>query len=183
MGDDWEPRPPLEEWEDWDGYEETPKTSPTSSRYQADTQPYRTSGEPEDRYGTYGSTQPVPEREEWEDWEDNEPAPSDREPVDRPRRDRDEDYLPKRTDFEVPQEPRSRSQSGSVYSYSYRDPNEATVGKPEDVYDAEYRVITPPYRPLDEPSVPDDAIAPNEEDWGDEDDYGDEDYKDRRDRP
>lgn len=68
-----------------------------------------------------------------------------------------------RTSYEVPQEPKAHSQTGSVYSYSYREPKESGVGKSEAVYDANYRVITPPFQKPPEPEG-------DEEDWGFEDD-------------
>lgn len=184
-GDDWEPRPPLEEWEDWDGYEEPAKATPRS---QSSAQNYgsssaSSSGEP---YGRYANepTQPV---EEWEDWDEYDKEPVDRDRMNRNRMARDpidddsgdrasrreaddEFYPPRRTDFEVKQEPKIRSQSGSMYSYSYRDPDESP--RQEDVYDAEYRVITPPYRPEEEPSAPVDRASPGDgEDWDDEEDW------------
>lgn len=67
-----------------------------------------------------------------------------------------------RTDYEVKQEPKTGSKSGSVYSYSYREPSESGVGKTEAVYDANYRVITPPYQKPPEPE--------EDDDWGFEDD-------------
>jgi len=66
------------------------------------------------------------------------------------------------TVYERQQQPKSGSQSGSGYSYSYQEPKNSGVGKTESVYDAEYRVITPPYRQTD--------TAKKEEDWGFEDD-------------
>lgn len=68
-----------------------------------------------------------------------------------------------RTSYEVPQEPKTRSQTGSVYSYSYREPKDPGVGKTDEVYDANYRIITPPYQPAPKPEE-------DEEDWGFEDD-------------
>ena len=75
-------------------------------------------------------------------------------------------YIPRRIDFEAKQEPVTRLQSGSVYSHSYtrtddpddrtdepRDRNDTPPRKPGDVYDAEYRVLTPPYHPNPEPPV------------------------------
>jgi uncharacterized integral membrane protein len=50
-------------------------------------------------------------------------------------------------DFEVKQAPTSETRSGSTYSYTYR---EAPEPKPPDVVDADYRVIRPPVRKLDE---------------------------------
>lgn len=70
-----------------------------------------------------------------------------------------------RVSYEAPQEPKTHSQDGSVYSYSYRDTNqkESGVGKTDVVYDANYRVITPPYQKPPEPEE-------EEEDWGFEED-------------
>jgi len=58
------------------------------------------------------------------------------EPKDKPKR-----------DFETRQEPTSGTRSGSTYSYTYR---EAPEPKQPDVVDADYRVIRPPVRKLDE---------------------------------
>lgn len=72
--------------------------------------------------------------------------------------------------------PKSSSQSGSVYSYSYQEPKNTAVGKTESVYDADYRVIIPPYQP---PTT----NQADEDDWDffDDDDFEDED-KDGRSR-
>lgn len=74
----------------------------------------------------------------------------------------------KNTDYERQQQPKIGYQSGSVYSYSYREPKNSAVGKTESVYDADYRVIAPPYRQTDTPK--------NDEDWGfeDDDDFDDD---------
>jgi hypothetical protein len=63
--------------------------------------------------------------------------------------------------YERQQQPKSSYQSGSVYSYSYREPQNSGVGKTESIYDADYRVIIPPYQPPSENQKRDD-----EEDWG-----------------
>ncbi len=68
--------------------------------------------------------------------------------------------------YEVNSEPKSSKRQGSVYSYSYREPESSGVGKSESVYDADYRVLTPPYK---SPNP-----VQNEEDWGFEDDSVDE---------
>lgn len=75
------------------------------------------------------------------------------------------------TTKEVSSEPKSGYQSGSVYSYSYREPSNSGVGKTEAVYDANYRVIKPPYRQAD-PAQDDET-----DDWGFEDD---DDFEDDR---
>lgn len=46
--------------------------------------------------------------------------------------------------YEVKQEPTASSWSGTIYSYTYREPSESGVGRTESVYDADYRVIKPP---------------------------------------
>ncbi len=76
------------------------------------------------------------------------------------------------TNYEVNAEPKSGSRSGSVYSYSYREPKNSGVGRTESVYDADYRVLTPPYRQTD--------TSKDEDDWGfeDDDDWLDEDEND-----
>lgn len=83
------------------------------------------------------------------------------------------------TNYEVKQESKSASQTGSVYSYSYRDANESGTGKTEAVYDANYRVITPPYKMPVEPEENDDE----EEDWGfefdEEEEFDDDDPSQR----
>lgn len=42
---------------------------------------------------------------------------------------------------------RNASPSDSVYSYSSQSPKNTGVGKTESIYDADYRVIIPPYQP------------------------------------
>ena len=102
----------------------------------------------------------VPEPEADEDWDfDEEEAPETTSS--KPAVDRDS------TNYETRQEPKTSKQSGSAYSYSYREPKDSGVGRTEAVYDANYRVITPPHhqtRPQEE-----------EEDWGFEDDEEEED--------
>lgn len=68
--------------------------------------------------------------------------------------------------YETSQQPKASSQDGSVYSYSYRDPTESGAGRTEVVYDANYRVITPPYQPAAE----EEEVENDGEDWGFEED-------------
>ncbi len=65
---------------------------------------------------------------------------------------------------EATQESSRRSQPDSVYSYSYRESNKSKsgIGRVDGVYDANYRVITPPYRQPPPPAEPEDE----DEDWG-----------------
>lgn len=67
-------------------------------------------------------------------------------------------------------EPKNSSSSGS-YSYSYNEPKNTGVGKTESIYDADYKVIIPPYRPSSTDKADDD-------DWGFLDD--DDEDKDKR---
>lgn len=109
-----------------------------------------------------------------DDWGDESEEPRDRTPIRPPFA---KESVEERTTYERQQEPKSASRSGSVYSYSYREPRNSGVGKTEAVYDASYRVITPPYQ---EPE-PVRKTNQDEDDWGfeDEDDEFDKDWKDR----
>ncbi|MGQ9870189.1 hypothetical protein [Leptodesmis sp.] len=132
-------------WQDWSGYEtSTPHASSTA---------------------TSTSTAAAPDSlDDWEapaseDWEE---TPRDRTPA----------FCPEtpptqrpRTEFEKPQEPRRRDRSGSTYSYSYRD-SEPPPRPKEPVVDADYRVIVPPYRPLDDGPP---MAEENADDWFEED--------------
>ncbi|MEH2275483.1 MAG: LapA family protein [Nostoc sp.] len=77
--------------------------------------------------------------------------------------------------YERQSEAKSSSQSGSVYSYSYREPKNTAAGKTESIYDADYRVIIPPYQPPTTNQADDD-------DWEffDDDDFEDDDKRSRR---
>jgi hypothetical protein len=80
-------------------------------------------------------------------------------------------------------EPKSSSQSGSVYSYSYREPKNTAAGKTESIYDADYRVIIPPHQPPTTNQADADADADaDDDDWKffDDDDSEDEDKPSRR---
>lgn len=79
-----------------------------------------------------------------------------------------QDTVRDNTNYEVNTEPKNSSRSGSVYSYSYREPKNSAVGRTESVYDADYRVLTPPFRQ---------NTSEDDEDWGfeDDDDWLDED--------
>ncbi|MEH2056071.1 MAG: LapA family protein [Nostoc sp.] len=77
--------------------------------------------------------------------------------------------------YERQSEAKSSSQSGSVYSYSYREPKNTAAGKTESVYDADYRVIVPPYQPP--------TTKADDDDWEffeDDDDLEDDGKRPRR---
>lgn len=178
--DDWN-NTPSEDWADWGGVQEptvgTSNAMPNNAMPNIET-PVRDA-----------------EDEEWADWEgyeDFEPSPSPQTsepPVDRTP-EPDQTPPPPPPTYEIPQEPQITYQSGSLYSYSYRNRAESGVGQTESVYDAEYRVITPPQYPddkladdgLDEfddqNSYPDEVVPDDrvEVPSGRESDYDDEDW-------
>ncbi|MEH1947827.1 MAG: LapA family protein [Nostoc sp.] len=79
------------------------------------------------------------------------------------------------TTYERQSEAKSSSRSGSVYSYSYREPKNTAAGKTESIYDADYRVIIPPYQPPTTNQADDD-------DWEffEDDDFEDDGKRPRR---
>jgi len=166
-------------WKDWEGYEQPEpsaserRTSPTSQK-----------------------TQPAQPLDDWEtptsdDWSIDQPKdiPSDRRTSpDLTEAETDAFYPPTEPssprEFEKQQQPSRESRTGSVYSYSYRQsettdtsspkPPTEKVTKPDvarqEVVDADYRVIIPPYRPLDgtEPlpkQPPSNDEEENADDW------------------
>lgn len=152
------------DWNNWEGYEEPPDRA-SSVRSPVNDDPI----------------------DDWEtdpndDWEDDEPRDTPRDARSATSR--------AQTDYEAKQEPRTSSRQGSVYSYSYREPKDSGVGKAEPVVDkpvvdADYRVIVPPFRPLDaEPETTYDEPTPAEsaDDWFEEDDDFEDDRRPSRDR-
>jgi hypothetical protein len=144
--------------------------------------------EPKTRYTPPPPETPEPPRQNSNtlDWEENvsEDWDFEEEPA-APRSNQpdvsvDDSINPQQTrsSYEVKQEPKTSSQSGSVYSYTYREQGESGVGKADAVYDASYRLITPPYQPTSQqPPEPEE----DDDDWGFEDDddfdFDDEDEK------
>jgi uncharacterized integral membrane protein len=131
-------------------------------------------------------------REEWDDWEEDAPRSSSRSAASSEPRDRsDEDWdnwegyteadrvsgtprPPVRTDFEAKQASVAPKQTGSIYSMSY-EKADAEPKRPNEVYDADYRVIVPPSpEPTEFPQLDDD------EDWGFDDDDIPEEPRDLR---
>ena len=99
-----------------------------------------------------------------DDWDFEEKSNVAPNPSSESIQDRDQSY-------ERQQQPKTTSQSDSVYSYSYRQPKNSGVGKTESVYDADYRVIIPPYQPPTTTNQKND-----DDDWGffDDDDSVDD---------
>lgn len=73
------------------------------------------------------------------------------------------------------------SPGSSSYSYSYREPSNSGVGRTESIYDADYRVLTPPYRQTNTSENKNHNTDDwKDEDWGfeDDEDWGFDDDKD-----
>lgn len=136
--------------------------TPSPSRSDGKTESTRTTETPDNDWETDSST------DDW-DFEKQEAAPTPN-PQDTQVRDSNA--------YEPQQEPKSTSKSDSVYSYSYREPKNSGVGKTESVYDADYRVIIPPYQPPTTPQAETNQ-AENDDDWG----FLDEDFEDKDKRP
>ncbi|MEL7036854.1 MAG: hypothetical protein AAFO04_14705 [Cyanobacteria bacterium J06592_8] len=141
-------------------YSTTPnyaKASTTSSQYTT-SKATRSTTRNNDDWET--EVRPIPQSWEEEDWgldEEQEPAystPSETRLEEEPlsevfeeSEESSEPEPPRRDNYEVEQKPKRESWSGSVYSYGYREGGDTGVGKSESVYDADYRVITPPPPP------------------------------------
>jgi uncharacterized integral membrane protein len=177
--DDWETTA-KDEWDEW--VEDSP---PRRSASTPKTEVRDTAAEKWAAEETYQERRP-----RWSPWslgdeprpqssrrypDSYEDAPRDsvrRSPIDPP-------VQPHRTEFETPQSPTTQQQTGSVYSYSYREPQDSPVRKPNEVrktnevYDAEFRVLIPPYNPA-APSAPEPPTPPpaaeDDDDWGLDDD-------------
>ncbi|MCF4969410.1 LapA family protein [Nostoc sp. CMAA1605] len=86
--------------------------------------------------------------EEFDDWTNegaNDDWDFDEQPNPAPQANSANEPKRNSTSYERPQQPNQVSRSGSTYSYSYREPKNTAAGKAESVYDADYRVIIPPY--------------------------------------
>ena len=102
-------------------------------------------------------SEPTEEDENFDDWEQGPPKVShswdsstEEQDIEEPQESVNQGSTQK--NYEAEQQPKTESWSGSVYSYGYRDPSSSGVGQTESVYDADYRVITPP--PPPDPSKP-----------------------------
>jgi uncharacterized integral membrane protein len=103
--------------------------------------------------------------QEWEEEERRAQAGAEREPE------------TEGATYEVKQEPTASSWSGTIYSYTYREPSESGVGRTESVYDADYRVIKPPQQQPKAESDDWETKGNKNDDW----DWGDEDRGNPRD--
>ncbi|HLO52189.1 MAG TPA: hypothetical protein VK211_27565 [Kamptonema sp.] len=79
---------------------------------------------------------------------------------------RKEDIAENPSNYEFRQEPKTQSWLGSVYSFGYREPQNTGVGKTESVYDANFRVITPPSIPTPQSNEAEKPRNNDDDDWG-----------------
>lgn len=153
-------------WQDWRGYEST-STQQTAAP--------RPTPQPLDDW----------ERPPSDDWEVSAPQGTTRRPpqerVSQDRGTSPRDAPPREspaTDRDVA--PRRSTPPDSTYSSNAQEPQDTGMGKTEQVVDADFRVIVPPYRPLDEPipytppPPPPPVAEENADDWFEEssDDFG-----------
>lgn len=106
--------------------------------------------------------EPWQKTEPEDDWDIETPPPKPIQPKEEVERRLPEDD--RSTSFEVQQDPKTVSRSGSVYSYTYREPRtpkREIEDKTDRVYDADYRVITPPYQETSKPRTD----SEDDEDW------------------
>lgn len=161
---DWDERDRgLEEWEDWEGYENLNRPEASQRVVNSDFDEFNELEDLErDRNSTYTSS---------------------------PRGSEPRTYEP--PNYEIAQEPEETYRSGSAYSYSYRkagdagghvdniydrsDDDEPDTVDPQTVYDADYRVITPPQYPEAEP---DDYGEPYDGGYASDPGYSEPDYVD-----
>lgn len=110
------------------------------------------------------------QNDDWTKWDDNEPSIRDtrRSPQPDPSR---------RIDLG----PHPGSRSSATTNNAQRSTSQETTHKADNVYDAEYRVLIPPYNPTPEPPVPNPtSSAADDEDWGLDDDFEDKTDRDKR---
>jgi uncharacterized integral membrane protein len=189
LNDNWEKAEvnrAREHWEEWESAAE-PAAPPRATYSRAPRPGYQT-------FIQMPEEEPVSDREEWEEWDGYEEDDDEVDGVDEQSYPSDERYIdspPRRTEFEMKQEPKASYRSGSMYSYTYRTADEsADDDESGGVYDAEYRVITPPYRPDPEEVEPFDETQSEDaevKEWQtsqvDEEDWDDDDWENKGDRP
>jgi hypothetical protein len=124
-----------------------PKSIPTPPRVRQNTPPPQspppTVNQVDDEFDDWDTNR---NQDDWDDREDSEPVTET-----------------------SPSQQSSNSRNSSVYSYSSQSPKNTAVGKTESVYDADYRVIIPPYQESGKTQVTDD------DDW---DFFEDDDFED-----
>ncbi|UKO99233.1 LapA family protein [Nostoc sp. UHCC 0870] len=116
--------------------------------------------------------------DEFDDWENNSADDDwnfDQQSPPAPKSSSQNEPVRDSTNYERPQQSKTGSRSGSTYSYSYREPKNTAAGKSESVYDADYRVIIPPYQ-----APTNDVDNEEDDDWSFFEEDDSEDNKPRR---
>lgn len=160
-----------------------PRTSPSNNRPSGEEFTYRPPREePKYTYTTPSASASKTSEDTYvDDWETE--GSDDWDFVEKPK---EAPRPPQNTQFqdsnvyERQEKSTSNYQSDSSYSYNYREPKNSGVGKTESVYDADYRVIIPPYQPSAETQINEPEQA-DEDDWSFlDEDNDDENEKSRR---
>jgi len=142
---------------------EPTRRSASDDDWETEVKPFNPSWEAEDRAGippTQTASNSSYNSSDQEQWDNQEDQPFTSEPK----------------VYETEKQPQSESWSGSVYSYGYRDSSSTGVGKVETIYDADYRIITPPPKTKIQDNIEPQNYPTNDddEDWGLDDDNRDE---------
>ncbi len=132
------------------------KTRPRKSQYQDETVAARdraaqeqASSDSQSNFNLNKNSEPTEKDENYDDWEKKPPQvnsswENSTDESNQGEAEESSNQTSTAQNYEVEQQPKTESWSGSVYSYGYRDPSSSGVGQTESVYDADYRVITPP---------------------------------------
>ncbi len=140
---------------------EAPKGSKSTASYNAASSSYTAGSNSQPKADSTPS-------DDFNDWESDASNDWDfEEDTEKNQKSAPQDPVKDYRNYEANAEPKSGYRSGSVYSYSYREPSNSGVGRTESIYDADYRVLTPPYRQKDSSSK---SEGEDEDDWGFEDD-------------
>ena len=101
-----------------------------------------------------------------DDWLEDSPNDQDWQYEENTQKSDNADSYPQDSrSYEVSNEPKSSKRQGSVYSYSYREPDSVEEKTESAVYDADYRVLTPPYKSPNQ--------GQDDDDWGFDDEQDD----------
>ncbi len=133
------------------------------TKFEAQTNPrFQTQTPPQSDWDTPVDPEWGSSTKEADEWEIEEPPVRETRPRITLEKDSEAQDSVVRED-KIPNESTDMSRSDSSYAYGYSNPEDTGVGRTEKVYDAQYRMIRPPYRNSSS------ASAEDEEDWGFED--------------
>ncbi|OKH53205.1 hypothetical protein NIES2101_11475 [Calothrix sp. HK-06] len=144
-----------------------PQTSNRSSSYRKQDTTRRDSAP---NQNTYKNTTTSSQEDDWDlegvseewDFEEGQRKPSSNQENFDKRVSEEEVYERRQTTT-------NSSKADTSYSYSSREPKNSGVGKTESIYDADYRVIVPPFNPNTEPAQPSTPPSRKKSDDADDD--------------